>query len=50
MKWTVWWGGFGLGVWRSVYPEGPIWSVAVGPATFLFRASRLQSERDKEAE
>ena len=33
-----WWGGFGFGVWRSVYPGGPIWSFAFGPVTLLVGA------------
>lgn len=38
MKTTLWWfGGFGFGVWRSVYPQGPIWSIAIGPLTILVR-------------
>lgn len=38
MIWTVWWwGGFGLGLWRSVYPQGAIWSCAIGPVTILAR-------------
>ena len=42
---SVWWfGGFGFGLWRSVYPQGPIWSLALGPATLLFRFRNLRSE------
>ncbi len=38
MTYTFWWfGGFGFGLWRSVYPQGPIWSCAIGPLTILFR-------------
>ena len=47
MKWSIWWwGGFGFGLWRSVYPQGPIWSVAVGPLTILF-AHREAHHADK---
>jgi hypothetical protein len=43
MRWSAWWwGGFGFGLWRSVYPQGPIWSVAVGPVTILFRLKDKQ--------
>ena len=35
-KVTFWWfGGLGIGVWRSVYPHGPLWSFAIGPLTVL---------------
>lgn len=30
-------GGFGLGLWRSIYPNGPIWSFALGPVTIYLR-------------
>lgn len=45
MTYTFWWfGGFGFGLWRSVYPQGPIWSCAIGPLTILFRL-KDRSER-----
>jgi hypothetical protein len=38
MIYSFWWfGGFGFGIWRSIYPEGPIWSIAIGPLTVLMR-------------
>ena len=30
---------------RFVYPQGPIWSVAIGPLTLLFRIKEVQSPK-----
>jgi len=43
MIYTFWWfGGFGFGLWRSVYPQGPIWSFAIGTLTVIFRFKERQ--------
>jgi hypothetical protein len=45
MRVTWWWfGGFGFGVWRSIYPKGPIWSFAFGPVTLLVRFKQKGGE------
>ena len=48
MKFTFWWlGGFGFGVWRSVYPQGPIWSAAIGSDyTFYLSGEELKNSKE----
>ena len=43
-----WWGGFGFGLWKSEYPFGPVWSLALGPVTILWNGSRKKDENTKD--
>ena len=40
IRWACGWNGFGVGVWRSTWPnQPPIWTVCLGPVSIYLALS-----------